>query len=861
VKIVDGRSRTRRRSSRALLVLFVLLTGAVGAGLFNCGFLQRVRHDPKGMLWDTTWNYLEARFHKPRIDEIHLHMRFQDYEKILAKREEALRIGLLFSSKRDEVPATLETAGKKMPVKMRLKGDWPDHFETEKWSFRIRMRKGSQFRGMRRFSIQHPQARRYLGEWLFLKSMRREGILAPRYGFVKVTFNGQPKGIFAVEEHFAKELLESQQRTEGPIAKFEEDPHWRQREAAHNRYGLGWLDLDHLDFRTAGIGFFAEKSLGKDPRLREEMEAARRLLEGFQRGSLPIPEIFDLDKTARFLALCRVWGADHALIWHNLRFYYNPHTARLEPIAFDGEPWGWSREDMARTDVIDGYQFSMGVGGWFPWMRAFLADRKALNAYMRELWRISDPAWSDSLVAEYGDELQELLFALRLEWPRLSSPIDALRRGQGFFRGKLQPVDAISGEYRVRGDSLRIEVANLVDIPLEVLSVRRGMRRWKLSPPLFLASRRRLEIPRHVSLGFSTADTDSGMVQLEYRSFALPPTAGRRILRPAPASGIETPLLLPPPPDPVVFAEQHEWVDWDEGRGELRIRPGVWTLSGDLILPRTPVRIAAGTTLRMPAGSVLLARSSLMIDGSADQPVRLIAAADTTWGGLYLMQASAPSRWKHLEVFDTAGLDRPGWLVTGGVNVYGATVEISDSRFEGHRGEDAVHLIHATATLRNVIVGDCRSDALDGDFIQADLSDCSFHDVGGDAIDLSGSLVDATRIQALRIGDKAFSAGEQSHLRVRQFEVLQAGIGIASKDLSTVIAQEGTISDTRIGLAAYTKKPVFGGGTLIATHVDLIGVERAALAQTGSLIRLDGENQPTEELDVKSLYAQGVLGR
>ncbi len=59
------------------------------------------------------------------------------FTKIKTKREEALKRKLLIKSKTDYVNGTLECNDKKLKVKARLKGDHVDHFETNRWSFRI----------------------------------------------------------------------------------------------------------------------------------------------------------------------------------------------------------------------------------------------------------------------------------------------------------------------------------------------------------------------------------------------------------------------------------------------------------------------------------------------------------------------------------------------------------------------------------------------------------------------------------------------------------------------------------------------------------------------------------------------------
>ena len=105
---------------------------------------------------------------------------------------------------------------------MRLKGDWIDHLWGRKWSYRVKMRGSHAFLGMRRFSIQDPTTRNFLLEWAYLEHLRHEGVLAPRYEFMNLTFNGDKLGIYAIEEHFSKELLESQGRREGVIVRFNE---------------------------------------------------------------------------------------------------------------------------------------------------------------------------------------------------------------------------------------------------------------------------------------------------------------------------------------------------------------------------------------------------------------------------------------------------------------------------------------------------------------------------------------------------------------------------------------------------------------------------------------------------------------
>ena len=99
------------------------------------------------------------------------------------------------------LPATLRLDGESIKVRVRLKGDFLDHLETDKWSLRVETRGGAQVFGMRRFSLQAPHTRFYHFEPLYLDHVRREGILAVRSHFVDVTLNGDRLGLMNVEEH------------------------------------------------------------------------------------------------------------------------------------------------------------------------------------------------------------------------------------------------------------------------------------------------------------------------------------------------------------------------------------------------------------------------------------------------------------------------------------------------------------------------------------------------------------------------------------------------------------------------------------------------------------------------------------
>jgi hypothetical protein len=73
----------------------------------------------------------------------------------------------------------------------------------------------------------------------------------------------------------------------------------------------------------------------KSSALRKQRVIALQLIADFLSGKRQANEVFDAVKLGQYLATIDLWGAWHALTWNNLRWYYNPHTALLEPIQSD----------------------------------------------------------------------------------------------------------------------------------------------------------------------------------------------------------------------------------------------------------------------------------------------------------------------------------------------------------------------------------------------------------------------------------------------------------------------------------------------------------------------------------------------
>jgi hypothetical protein len=212
---------------------------------------------------------------------------------------------------------------------------------------------------------------------LFYKMCSDVGILAPRFDFVDFVLNGNPMGIMILEEHPAKELLESQGRKNSVVFRFFESELWRSK-----------FDTDFYNFRNTTIFPHQSSKVYKDQALLKHFQSAVGLMRGaFQKG-IPYSEVFDPVLWGRFLAIIDLWGnSDHAVNWRNIRLYFNPITARIEPIANDVYPTYIKRD--AHSPV-----FNSDISS------ELLTDPVIYNAYREGLALMVDKMKNEGLLEE-----------------------------------------------------------------------------------------------------------------------------------------------------------------------------------------------------------------------------------------------------------------------------------------------------------------------------------------------------------------------------------------------------------------------------------------------------------------------------
>ncbi len=394
-------------------------------------------------------------------------------ETLQRVRDRGMARGIIVQTEEDTVPAVVEHGATRADADIRIKGDWTDHIATEKWSLRVKLQDERLF-GMRVFSIQRAKARGFLWEWFVLEAFRREGVLAPRSTFVNVVINDNYAGVYFLEEHPAKELLESQGRREGAIVLWDEQARWDTLLQSHDVYSkdvrlpVPASAQPSLGMVPPFVRAYGEKRLESSEALTrsyyaavEEMRALRnhvlladdatarmkRLQALHELEGATIDSIVDVERVAIAHAVASLFQIQHALYWQNLRFYHDPVLDRLEPIAFDN----MAQEASARDPVM----FRRNRA-----MPPFEQSATYYNGVFRHLGRLCDPTWLEAFFADILPDAERFEAALLADDDipapfALAAMLQRVRTQQGYLRNVIFPTDPVSfaASYEVEEDA------------------------------------------------------------------------------------------------------------------------------------------------------------------------------------------------------------------------------------------------------------------------------------------------------------------------------------------------------------------------------------------------------------------------
>lgn len=782
-------------------------------------------------------NYAKGKI--STFDEIEIDIKFKHMSRLQYLREKALEEGYISAEiKGEEFPATLTYNGEPKDVKISLTGMMIMHLtDPLKWSFEVKVKGDNTIGGLKRFGLLMPRTRGYLTDWLGMELMKDRGLMGLRVDFANVSINGKPLGIFYLEERFDKYLIENNRLREGIIFKLQED-----------------------------IQPYQEQKLMENPESRAQLFLLRRLWQDVMAGNLEVNELFDLKKMAKLFAITDLMNSKHALYRSNLRFYFNPITCLVEPIAREWGSLSFNSIDKQSLFLERPVNASIHYDLVQDTVINLIYNNLEFKShYLKEAEELSKVEVLDDLLKRNGDKLNSLLTKVYYDWPFYDLPTHTLYSNQEYMRSTLfSDVNSVTAYFNGKeGDNIQVLLRNMQDLPLEIfyLSLRDSLIFYPENP--LIMDNEEMEQSRIYQFQISPklSWTDSLIHELKIHYNVLGMESGRR-----------SALVFPWKFDdrfehsvnPVMKNANYTSFDFikENEIGKIVIPAGNWTISKDLIIPgEKSFVVEAGAQIDLINQSRIICFSPFYCQGTDENPIN-IYSSDTTGQGILVIRASKPSLLSH-STFDYLSCPQEdGWQLSGAVTFYESEVEISFCTFSNNqKGDDCLNIVRSEFSIDQSHFKGIIADALDCDFTKGIISNSSFVNIGNDAVDISGTEMEVSHVFMNYIGDKGLSAGEDSHLSAKWVDIRNAEIGITSKDRSKIFISDATLLNSRVGITLFQKKSEFGPAFAAVDRVTITQSEIPYLVEDRSQLVLDGEDFLLVQTNVKELLYGAEFGK
>jgi hypothetical protein len=173
-----------------------------------------------------------------------------------------------------------------------------------------------------------------------------------------------------------------------------------------------------------------------------------------------------------------------------------------------------------------------------------------------------------------------------------------------------------------------------------------------------------------------------------------------------------------------------------------------------------------------------------------------------------------------------------------------SNLELNNVKIEasGSSCEDTVNLINVSGSIENIFIKDSYSDGLDIDFSNIKISNMNIKDAGNDCADFSSGKYNLVNLKLENCGDKALSIGEKSYVKLENIFANHADVGVASKDSSITIMKNASLQNLKTCISAYNKKQEFDGGVIKIDNLICINSQNKISADSRSKISQMGKN-------------------
>jgi hypothetical protein len=783
------------------------------------------------------------------IEKLIIDIDYKNFEKIKRSREIALKNQRLRQNDAKWSSAKLIYNNKKNKIKIRLKGMLNDHWSHPyKWSFYVKIDdNNSSIFNLRRFTLQPPETLNFVKEWLYMKALKKEGLIYHRTKFLELIINGNQYGLYTLQERSMKELIENNRRREGPVVIFSN------QERLEEEINLNYLSANKISdyfwrsqikpvqFKESYKGTVQEKYLNK----------AISLLELFRDKKLSVDEVFDLDQISKIMAIRAIFGSTEFDV-DDLKFYYNPVSNLLEPISKEVHsepkrflsgfnPWIFNSDNLRYP-------------GQKHFLDLFFNDDDFYKKYLSELNNYSTNEYILNLIKQNEAEFKEVKKILKLNFPSEELFINKdFENISTFIQNTLNPIQKPHFNLlKIFNNNLEFKVTNTQILPIEITGLAKDNDILDLKSSIFVGGVNvnsnffnKNDFQKIIRIECLTikCDQDSlDKIDVKYKVFGQEKIYSNSINFWNNNLKLET--FNSKLSDPLFILDKYKFIK-KIGKN-IVIEDQDWKIDEKIIIPEDHKLIVKKGKIRFSNKGQLISFSPIFIEGEKENPVIITSDLNQNLNkengnGILIINTNEESVLNNV-IFKNLSAPNviSGIGLLGSINFYKADVKILNTKFYNNLvGDDYINIIKSNFHIENSYFEETNSDSIDIDFSKGSIINSKFFMSKNDAIDFSGSEVNLENINIYGAGDKAISVGEGSILRAKNILIENSNIGVASKDSSIAYLDNVAINNVNIGLAAYIKKIEYGAPEIIVTDIKLSNYQNDFISDLNSKITVD----------------------
>lgn len=777
-----------------------------------------------------------AFFEGSEFNKIDIIIKFSNFKKLEKQRLDSLNLG--YNLNPNKIPAKVRFGNKTYSARVSLKGDLNSHFVTKKrMSLWVEIKDGY-VRGFNKFALTRISNRQFPHDHVF-QTIQDKHTFGVEHFFLNVSVNGESWGIMNAEPSLTPQYLEKK-GIKSPFAiRLGNDEEW--------------LFGTKPEFFSSDLNYVIS-ILGPDKKLLRK-KYNRMIYSRVQAALHDIDaEKINYKKTLDAFIQVLIWGNHHAILPPNIKYVFNKYSNKFEPFLGDQDFLTRLGNRNALSHLITKVCIDAGEH-----IRRVLCSKKhKREELIASLNRVSvNPIKVEEIFNNYYDLFPNDNF--RFDASVYGENLTIVNREIDFIIYKLSDykkpntrkfykgVSASKSNKHYRKisgfhfDDGKIFIKNLTnqDITIKKITSKNNEDLLNVKLPAFANNK---EFEKQITTSF-LGIIDNLKIHYEYDGELYKETIYPTILS-------ET------------YFANRRFKLFDKCSNKNIKNNGlnnICIITDDVLINENylinqPLLIKAGVRIHFENEMSLITTSDVEILGEKENPVKFIGNSNS--GGIYFnLENVKKSKFKHVEFINLGKSFINNLGLTGAVNVFSGDVFMDHVSFINTEIEDAINFNYSNIDLTNIYINKTLSDGIDCDFCWGKIIGLKAKNIGGDAIDFSGSKILMTDGLVSNVYDKGISVGEQSSISIQNFIIENASFGIAVKDSSYLTSSNSKfVNNKYFDLMSYQKKPFFSK-SLVQIDGPINSADLKVVCQYGENLSINKKTQTCSNIDVDNLYS------